>query len=58
MKPRAYGPFPYSPIIDRPRLAWPKGERLALWVIPNIEFFSLQERPGGYGGRRARCRTS
>src|SRR5215472_13423617 len=49
MKPRDYGPFDYSPIIHRPRLAWPKGERLALWVIPNIEFFSLRERPGGYG---------
>jgi allantoinase len=49
MKPRDYGPFDYSPIIHRPRLAWPKGERVALWVIPNIEFFSLQERPGGYG---------
>jgi allantoinase len=49
MKPRDYGPFEYSPIINRPRLTWPKGERLALWVIPNIEFFSLQERPGGYG---------
>ena len=50
MKPRDYGPFEYSPIIRRPRLAWPNGARIALWVIPNIEFFSLQERPGGYGG--------
>ena len=25
MKPRSYGPFPYSPIIDRPRLEWPDG---------------------------------
>ena len=50
MKPRAYGPFPYSPIIRRPKLAWPNGARVALWVIPNIEFFSLEERPGGYGG--------
>jgi peptidoglycan/xylan/chitin deacetylase (PgdA/CDA1 family) len=49
MKPRPYGPFPYSPIIRRPRLAWPNGARIALWVIPNIEFFSLEERPGGYG---------
>jgi peptidoglycan/xylan/chitin deacetylase (PgdA/CDA1 family) len=49
MQPRDYGPFEYSPIIRRPRLTWPNGERLALWVIPNIEFFSLQERPGGYG---------
>jgi len=44
MKPQAYGPFPYSPIIRRKKLAWPKGERLALWVIPNIEFFSLAEK--------------
>ena len=50
MKPNDYGPFPYSPIINRPRLSWPADARVALWVIPNIEFFSLEERPGGYGG--------
>jgi allantoinase len=49
MKPRSYGPFPYSPIIRRPKLTWPNGARVALWVIPNIEYFSLEERPGGYG---------
>jgi peptidoglycan/xylan/chitin deacetylase (PgdA/CDA1 family) len=49
MKPRPYGPFPYSPIIHRPKLTWPNGARVALWVIPNIEFFSLEERPAGYG---------
>jgi peptidoglycan/xylan/chitin deacetylase (PgdA/CDA1 family) len=49
MKPRAYGPFAYSPIIERPRLKWPNGAHVALWVIPNIEYFSLTERPGGYG---------
>lgn len=48
MKPDAYGPFPYSPIIHRPRLTWPGGARVALWVIPNVEFFSLEERPGGF----------
>jgi peptidoglycan/xylan/chitin deacetylase (PgdA/CDA1 family) len=51
VKPRPYGPFPYSPIIRRPRLEWPNGARVALWVIPNIEFFSLMERvPAGSGG--------
>ena len=50
MKPSAYGPFTYSPIVRRPRLTWPNGARVALWVIPNIEFFSLEERPGGHGG--------
>ena len=50
MKPRSYGPFPYSPIIDRPRLEWPNGAHVALWIIPNIEYFSLlKKRPGGYG---------
>ena len=50
MQPRVTGPFPYSPIIGRPKLEWPNGARVALWIIPNIEFFSLLERPGGYGG--------
>src|SRR5262245_44184317 len=49
MKPRSYGPFPYSPIIDRPKLEWPNGAHVALWIIPNLEYFSLEERPGGYG---------
>src|SRR5712675_1681947 len=51
MKPAPYGPFPYSPIIRRPRLSWPDGAQVALWVIPNIEFFSLMEKvPAGSGG--------
>lgn len=51
MKPQAYGPFPYSPITRRPRLEWPNGARVALWVIPNVEFFSLDEAvPAGSGG--------
>ena len=47
MKPHAYGPFPYSLISRRPPLKWPSGARVALWVVPNIEIFSLLERPGG-----------
>jgi peptidoglycan/xylan/chitin deacetylase (PgdA/CDA1 family) len=51
MKPAPYGPFSYSPIIARPALKWPGGARLALWVIPNIEFFSLAEKvPAAAGG--------
>jgi peptidoglycan/xylan/chitin deacetylase (PgdA/CDA1 family) len=54
MKPAPYGPFPYSPIISRPKLAWPGGAHVALWVIPNIEFFSLAEKvPLGSGGSGA-----
>jgi peptidoglycan/xylan/chitin deacetylase (PgdA/CDA1 family) len=33
--------YDYSPIIDRPRLTWPDGARLAFWVAPNIEFYEL-----------------
>lgn len=48
MKPQRTGPFPYSAIVDRPKLAWPDNARVALWVIPNIEVFALNERiPGG-----------
>jgi len=51
MKPAAYGPFPYSPINARVRLEWPQAAHVALWVIPNIEFFSLMEKvPAGSGG--------
>jgi len=42
--PLAHGRFDYSPIVDRPPLRWPKGARVALWVIPNIEHF-LFDRP-------------
>jgi peptidoglycan/xylan/chitin deacetylase (PgdA/CDA1 family) len=44
MKPRPYGPFPYTPSIDRPPLKFPGGARLALWVVPNVEFFPLDEK--------------
>jgi len=43
MEPRRTGPFPYVPITQRPKLAWPHGARVALWVIPNIEVFALDE---------------
>ena len=29
----------YSPIIERPRLQWPDGARVALWIAPNIEHY-------------------
>ncbi|MSP98025.1 MAG: polysaccharide deacetylase [Betaproteobacteria bacterium] len=43
MTPKRYGPFPYSPISQRPKLTWPNDARVALWVIPNIEFFGLDD---------------
>jgi peptidoglycan/xylan/chitin deacetylase (PgdA/CDA1 family) len=35
------GYYDYLPAIDRPKLTWPNGARLALWVVPNIEFYEL-----------------
>jgi allantoinase len=48
MEPRPYGPFAYVPITRRPRLAWPEGARVAVWVIPNIEFFPLSVGLSGH----------
>ena len=50
MQPRDYGPFAYVPIKDRPKLEWPGGARLAVWVIPNIEFFPLSLGIAGQPG--------
>ena len=51
MKPQNYGPFPYSPIHQRPRITWPGDALVALWVIPNIEFFALDEPISGQSSR-------
>lgn len=42
--PQEHDRFPYSAIVDRKPLRWPKGARVAIWVIPNIEHF-LFDRP-------------
>jgi allantoinase len=34
--------FGYSPIVDRPRLSWPNGAHVAVWVVPNIEHYELE----------------
>ncbi|HET6507973.1 MAG TPA: polysaccharide deacetylase family protein [Baekduia sp.] len=39
---------PYSAIVDRPPLRWPGGARLALLVIPNIEFYEFEPPANPY----------
>lgn len=52
MEPRTYGPFPFVPITQRPRYELPHKARVALWVIPNIEFFGLNDpMPGNHNER-------
>src|SRR3546814_2302907 len=33
---------PYSPIVSRPKLAWPDGARVAVWVVPNVEHYEYR----------------
>ena len=55
MTPRRYGPLQYVPITRRPKLTWPGGARVALWVNPNIEFFGLNDvMPGNLNERMPR----
>ena len=34
--PGLYGYLPYN---ARPRITWPEGKRIAVWVAPNLEFY-------------------
>jgi peptidoglycan/xylan/chitin deacetylase (PgdA/CDA1 family) len=52
MQPAIYGPYPYLPITERKPFAWPDKARLALWVIPNIEFFHLDDPMPGVNNER------
>ena len=45
----------YQPITDRPRLTWPGGARVAVWVVPNVEHYEYL--PPLTGGRNAWPRT-
>lgn len=35
-------PFPYQAIVDRPRVRWPGGARVAVWIVPNIEHYRIE----------------
>mgnify|MGYP000303594848 CR=1 FL=1 len=39
----------YSPIIERPPIKWPNGERVELWVAPNVEHYEYEPE---YDGQR------
>ena len=39
------GLYAYSPYEGRPRITWPGGARIAVWVAPNIEFYELDPPP-------------
>lgn len=35
----------YSPIVTRPPLRWPDGNRIAVYVVPNVEFYDYLPPP-------------
>ncbi|MBU6191082.1 MAG: polysaccharide deacetylase family protein, partial [Betaproteobacteria bacterium] len=37
--------YPYLPSISRPKISWPGGARLAVWVAPNIEHYEYDPPP-------------
>jgi allantoinase len=40
--------YDWWPYENRPRITWPGGARLALWVAPNIEFYELEPPANRY----------
>ena len=36
------GHYDYWPYIDRPKLTWPHGKKIAFWVAPNIENYEFE----------------
>lgn len=38
--------YPYRAIVDAPKIVWPNGARVAVWVAPNVEHFHLEMGPG------------
>ncbi len=39
------GLYRYLPWDERPRIVWPGGARVALWIAPNIEFYEYDPPP-------------
>lgn len=44
--------YPYVPIVDRPQFLWPNNAGVALWVIPNVEYYPF-DLPGATVNDRA-----
>ncbi len=35
----------YAPVTTRPKVQWPNGKRLAVWIVPNVEFYEYTPPP-------------
>ena len=36
------GHYDYAPYTGRPKIVWPDGARIAVWLAPNIEHYELE----------------
>jgi len=48
--PEALGPVPYRAYPDAPVIRWPHDARVAVWIIPNLEWYPLNHRFAGARG--------
>jgi allantoinase len=44
--------YPFSPLPERPRLQWPKGARIAQWVLLHLEYWELEAPEGAHKDSR------
>ncbi len=35
----------YAPVTTRPKISWPHGKRLSVWIVPNVEFYEYTPPP-------------
>ena len=35
----------YAPVVGRPPISWPQGKKLAVWIVPNLEFYEYTPPP-------------
>ena len=45
--PEVLGPVPYRAYPDAPVIRWPNGAHVAVWIIPNIEWYPLEHHFAG-----------
>ena len=38
--------YDYSPIVKRPKLKWPNGARVAVFIVPNVEHWDVRDDKG------------
>jgi allantoinase len=41
--PERVGPVPYRAYPDAPVIRWPNGARIAVWIVPNLEWYPLDK---------------